>query len=249
MTKAINRFTDYLIVWSPDDKDMLDTEHKDYFIKILKKNTIKYSVCYETGEAGTNPHLDIVAVFKNKQTKNDVLKKINRTYIHYWDLAKSGPLVINHITDWKYRLGYNLKEGEQYSRENITDEEQQLAIEHYETLNKERSDKKELLTKYKYVGQKNVINTIHRFKLLKDKTITSSEDLYNLIKAMAMDGYYFDINHETKRKIFNFILANETQDSSYITSQLDEWILDSDEWSKQHYGESMVVHNFVPTLP
>jgi len=249
MVQAVNRFTDWYMVWSPDDKELIDSEHKEYFIKILKKNTIKFSISYEVGESGTNPHLDMVAVFKNKQTKNDVLKKINRTYIHYWDLAKSGPLVINHISDWKYRLGYNLKEGEQICRENLTEEEQQIAIDHYDNLNIERAKEREIKQKYKYIGQKNVINTIHKYKVKNDLKVKEPDHLAKIISTMMMDGYYFDIKSDTKRKIFKFILANELQDKDYIQADLDEWLLEPEQWQAQHDGQYLGNYNIQPFLP
>lgn len=237
-----NRHTDWYIVWSPQDKDEINKNNILYFIKLLKKNSIHYSVNYEEGE-NQNSHLDMVVSFKSKQSKTDILKKIDSNVIHYWDQAKSGPLVIGHITDLPYRLAYSLKEDLTVPVEGITEQmntysEEYIenAKQHFIKTNEQREDLKKLKGKYKYIGTKNVINTIYKYMLEHKITIASQNDFIFLIKKMSLDGFYFDIKAAQKRSIYRFILANETQDIGMIQQDIDEWIMDEEEWASTYAG-------------
>lgn len=235
-----NRYHDWSLVWSPEDKQDLNISNINIILKVLKKLTTRYNVEYEQGE-NSNPHLDIVASFKSKQARKDIADRLTvNPAIIFWPSNK-GPLSINRITDWDYRLGYNTKENEDWpfidisfpKSFNVSAEEIEIATAHYIKLNKERENVKKIKNNFKYISKKQTLYTLNNYQISNNiPTPRSESDFIDLIKAMILEGYYFDIRQNEKHEMYKFYLGFHKQTLSQ--KQLDEWILSEIEFQEKY---------------
>ena len=228
MAKITNRYTDWAIIYSPPDKDVLNKDKIMQLIKILKKNTTLYSISYETGETGSNPHWDIVASFKTKQAKGDLRSKFHTIL----DNMERPATVSTKISDLKQRLGYNLKENLDFpfsidDTSNITDEYRQTCIKYYNEWCQQQETKNAIKNTFKYIKPQNALHEINKFILLSgESNINTEPKLKVIITQMLLQGYFFDMKALTKRKMVKAFLAYQTQNSSHLEDELDEWFVD-----------------------
>lgn len=204
-----NRSTEWLIVWSPQDKYKLNEENTNKIIKLLKKLTTKYNIAYEEG-SNNNPHYDIVACFKSKQARTDIANTMcrNLSDLEWWRSNK-GPLTINPISDFSFRLGYNLKESLPFlfpdvdTSQGIELAEREHAILHYNNTNKEREKVAKIKHRFKYISKKQSLYTINKYQLENNIADPATKEQFKELMAhMLKDGYYFDMKQNEKYDIF-----------------------------------------------
>lgn len=223
-----NRYTDWAIIYSPSDKSLICETLINQLLKILKKNCTLYSVSYEEGSQGTNPHIDIVASFKSKQARGDLVDKLHTLLGN----MKRPSTDLTKILDMKQRIGYNLKESLEFPFPvshldhelifGITDQFKQECLDYYSNWTKEQSKVKGIKNNFKYVNTKTCLHTINKYIIEKEETITTPQSFITIIKAMTLDGYYFDMNSDRKREICKVYLAWAKQDVSDI--DFSDWL-------------------------
>lgn len=223
-----NRFTDWAIIYSPQDKENLNETKLKQMIKVLKKNSILYTISYETGDKGQNPHWDIVVRFKTKQARGDLITKFQSIL----DTMERPATVCTKITDFKQRIGYNLKENLDFpfsidDTSNIPDDYRQNCITYYEQWYKTQETKNKIKNTFKFIQPKNALYEINKFILLsEEENIDNEEKLKIIITQMLLQGYYFDMKALTKRKMVKAYLAYTNNDKSFIEEELNEWFID-----------------------
>jgi hypothetical protein len=223
-----NRYNDWAIIYSPLDKSTLTEQKLNKLIKVLKKNSTLYSISYETGDMGQNPHWDIVTTFKTKQAKGDLVAKFHNIL----DNMERPCTVCTKITDIKQRLGYNLKENLDFpfsidDTSNITDEYRQTCITYYEKWLKTQETNNKIKNTFKFIQTKNALHEINKFILLSgEENINTEAKLKIIITQMLLQGYYFDMKAITKRKMVKAYLAYTNNDTTTLKEELDEWFVD-----------------------
>lgn len=235
-----NRSTEWLIVWSPANKELLNLENTNKLIKVLKKLTTKYNIAYEEG-SNNNPHYDIVACFKSKQARSDIANTLcrNLSVMEWWSSNK-GPLTINSINDFSFRLGYNLKECLEFpfldvdTSQGIELVERENAILHYNNTNTEREKVAKIKHRFKYISKKQSLFTLNKYQLSNNiPDPKSKQDFCEMLKLMFLDGYYFDMKQEEKHEIYKFYMNVINQQVS--EKDINAWTMDVETFNN-HYG-------------
>ena len=224
--EKINRYTDWFIVYSPQLKSEINIDLIDNFEKLLKKNTIKYSMSYEEG-SNSNPHLDIVCHFNSKQSRGDIIRKLSK----FISNTKKPALDVGKINDWFYRLAYNLKEnltfpfpiGDAQLSTGIQDAEIESAIKHYKQVEEERSEMKNIKYTFKYINVKQALYTINRYCVENKIICKSKEHLRWVLQQLYKEGYMFDLNTNQKRMVISNYLAWSNKDTFFIEEEIDDW--------------------------
>jgi hypothetical protein len=183
----MNRHTEWAIIYSPQDKDNISKNYQTTLIT-LTKNCTKFLVQYEEGKNETNPHLDIVAQFKSKQSKNDLTKKLGF-------LGTKPAVVYSVIKDWKYRIGYNQKEqiDSPYNHNNnIPESEITESIQHYEETEIERKKTKAKYNLFTYIKESTFAYEFNKYIINNEIEPPTEQDKYeSILKQMYLEGYIF----------------------------------------------------------
>lgn len=246
-----NRSTEWLIVWSPADKYKLNSENTNKIIKLLKKLTTKYNIAYEEGN-NNNPHYDIVAVFKSKQARTDIANTLcrNLSDMEWWPSNK-GPLTISPISDFSYRLGYNLKEALPFlfadvdTSEGIELSEREFAILHYNKTNKERDKVDKIKNRFKYISKKQSLYTINKYQLKNNIPDPKNPQQFELlISKMLLEGYYFDMKQQEKYDIFRFYISVLTQQTGL--RDVKSWTLDEETFMNTFGPDTQDFQEYIP---
>lgn len=210
----MNRFNNYKLVISPplELKELINKDLNTDFItsiyKILKKNCNKFIISYEVG-TNDNEHLDIVACFKGKQARKDILGKLKNIFTQE-ELEDKRYINIGKITDLQQRLGYSLKEQINNISEGFTDDELTEASEYYAEWERENNIKKELKdiktinTTAKAIQY--MCNFIKHHKDF-DPEMFNKTILISFIKETIQKGVHYDLSINQKRNMSRFLMA------------------------------------------